>query len=42
MLKLLVTLLLFFGSYSAHAENIELFADDGLEWNQKEQSTKSK
>ena len=37
MLKLFLIVFLFIGSISASAENIELFADDGLEWNQKEQ-----
>ena len=37
MLKLFFIMFLFIGSFSAHAENIELFADDGLEWNQKDQ-----
>ncbi len=37
MKKLLVIAFLMIGSISAYAENIELFADDGLEWNQKEQ-----
>ena len=37
MLKIVLIIFLFIGSFSAHAENIELFADDGLEWNQKEQ-----
>ena len=36
MLKLFLIGVLFFSS-TAFAENIELFADDGLEWNQKEQ-----
>ncbi len=37
MFKLFLIVFLFIGSISAHAENIELFADDGLEWNQKDQ-----
>ncbi|MBR1544662.1 MAG: hypothetical protein IJ638_01810 [Alphaproteobacteria bacterium] len=37
MFKLFLLLFLSIGSISAHAENIELFADDGLEWDQKNQ-----
>lgn len=37
MFKLFIIACLFFCGTSAHAENIELFADDGLEWNQREQ-----
>ncbi len=37
MKKIFIISILSFLSFSAHAENIELFADDGLEWNQKEQ-----
>ena len=36
MLKLFLIAFLFIGSIPSYAENIELFADDGLEWNQKD------
>ena len=37
MLKAFLIIFLFTGSIPVHAEDIELFADDGLEWNQKDQ-----